>query len=123
MSRLFWLGTGVALTVVVVVKGRRVVRRYAPATLVDQATATAQATGSALSDAASRFLDDFRSARDERAEQLSDSLLARTQGSVDDLRARRDATSRPGAARPGARGPGRHSDLEDTDDDELGYSF
>ena len=119
MSRLFWLGTGVALTVVVVVKGRQIVHRYAPATLVDQATATAQATGARLSEAASAFLDDFRAARDERAEQLSDSLLARTQGSVDDLRARRDA-SRPA---PGHRAPGRHRDLDDPEDDELGYSF
>lgn len=114
MSRLFWLSTGVALTVVVVVKGRQVARRYAPAALVDQATATAQATGVALSEAASKFLDDFRAARDERAEQLSDSLLARTQGSVDDLRARRDASPRP---------HGRHTTLDDPDDDDLGYSF
>lgn len=119
MSRLFWLSTGVALTVVVVVKGRQVARRYAPAALVDQATATAQATGTALSEAASKFLDDFRAARDERAEQLSDSLLARTQGSVDDLRARRDASTRSTDPRP----HGRHSPLDDPEDDDLGYSF
>lgn len=119
MSRLFWLGTGVALTVVVVVKGRQVARRYAPAALVDQASATAQATGVALSEAASRFLDDFRAARDERAEQLSDSLLARGQGSLDDLRARREAAG----SSTGPRGPGRHRDPVDLDEDELGYSF
>lgn len=130
MARLFWVGTGVVLTVVVVIKGRQIIHRYAPAAVVDRASATAAATGSALSEAAGHFLADFRAARDERAAELADALLAPTQGSVDELRARRDAYD--GA--PG-RGAGRHADdattraryapLVDDEsvDDELGYSF
>ena len=130
MARLFWVGTGVVLTVVVVVKGRQVIRQYAPAAVVDRASATAAATGSALSEAAGHFLSDFRAARDERAAQLADALLATTQGSVEDLKARRDAYD----AAPG-HSAGRHSreadiraryaPIEDDDsaDDELGYSF
>lgn len=130
MARLFWVGTGVVLTVVVVVKGRQVIRQYAPAAVVDRASATATATGSALSEAAGHFMADFRAARDERAAQLADALLATTQGSVEDLQARRDAYD----AAPG-RSSGRHSseaatraryaaiDDDDSVDDELGYSF
>lgn len=100
MSRLFWVGTGVVLTVVVIVKGRQIILRYTPAAVADRATATVAATGSALSDAATHFLADFRAARDERAKELADALLAPTQGSVEDLQARRDtysATHRTGA--------------------------
>lgn len=139
MARLFWVGTGVVLTVVVVVKGRQIIHRYAPAAVVDRASASAVSTGAALTDAAGHFLADFRAARDERAAELADALLAQTQGSVEDLRARRDAYD---------AGPGRHSassgpaagssaaarekatraryaplDDDDSDDDELGYSF
>lgn len=130
MARLFWVGTGVALTVVVVVKGRQLIRQYAPAAVVDRASATAAATGSALSEAAGHFLADFRAARDERAAQLEEALLAPTQGSVEDLRARRDAyDAGPGQhtgrhARDAAT-RARYAPLEDDDtvDDELGYSF
>ena len=38
MRRVFWVGVGVAITVVVVVRGKRILARYAPASLVDQAT-------------------------------------------------------------------------------------
>ncbi|SDC22007.1 hypothetical protein SAMN05216410_1412 [Sanguibacter gelidistatuariae] len=144
MARLFWVGTGVALTVVVVIKGRQIIHRYAPAAVVDRATATAAATGSALSDAATHFLSDFRAARDERARELADALLAPTQGSVEDLQARRRAYDADAARDDAGRhGPGRHADDseratraryavdndnapiqdDDSDDDELGYSF
>lgn len=130
MARLFWVGTGVALTVVVVVKGRQVIRQYAPAAVVDRASATAAATGSALSEAAGHFLADFRAARDERAAQLEEALLAPTQGSVEDLRARRDAYDAGPGQRAGrhasdAATRARYAPLEDDDsvDDELGYSF
>ena len=137
MARLFWVGTGVVLTVVVVVKGRQVIRQYAPAAVVDRASATAAATGSALSEAASHLLADFRAARDERAAELAEALLAQTQGSVEDLRARRDAyDARPGrhstksaadttAADRDRATRARYAPLDDDDtvDDELGYSF
>lgn len=131
MARLFWVGTGVVLTVVVVIKGRQIIHRYTPAAVVDRASATAAATGSALSEAAGHFLADFRAARDERAAELADALLAPTQGSVEDLRARRDAY-------PGRQDAGRHAaddteratraryapiEDDDSEDDSLGYSF
>lgn len=135
MARLFWVGTGVVLTVVVVVKGRQIIHRYTPAAVVDRASASAASTGAALSEAAGHFLADFRAARDERAAQLADALLAQTQGSVEDLRARREAyDSGPGrhSAQTGATAADREKatraryaplDDDDSDDDELGYSF
>ena len=130
MARLFWVGTGVALTVVVVVKGRQIVRQYAPAAVVERASETAAATGSALSEAAGHFFTDFRSARDARAAELAQALLAPTQGSVEDLRARRDAADAD-AGHPSGRHAreaatrARYASLDDDDsvDDELGYSF
>ncbi|PFG33082.1 hypothetical protein [Sanguibacter antarcticus] len=117
MARLFWVATGSVATIAVIVKGRAAVRRYAPATLVDRAAATAQSTGETLQDVAGSFLTDFRTARDERAKQLADALLAPTQGTVDDLRERREhAADRATAQRYAA-------DVEDQDDEELGYSF
>ena len=121
MARLFWVATGSVATVVVFVKVRGLVRRYAPATLVDRAAATAQATGENLQEVAGSFLSDFRAARDERAQQLADALLASTQGTVDDLRARRDRASTRENDRATARA--YSTDPEDADDDELGYSF
>ena len=130
MARLFWVGTGVVLTVVVVVKGRQIIRRYTPEAVVDRASATAAATGSALSDAAGHFLEDFRAARDERAAELAAALLAPTQGSVEDLQARRDtydAVPGPSAGRHAREAATRarfaHLDDDDSVDDELGYSF
>jgi hypothetical protein len=121
MARLFWVATGSVATIAVFVKARGAVRRYAPATLVDRATATAQATGENIQTAAGSLLSDFRAARDERAKQLSDALLAPTQGSADDLRSRRDRAQ----ARTGDRETAQAyaADVEDSDDDELGYSF
>ena len=135
MARLFWVGTGVVLTVVVVVKGRQIVHRYAPAAVVDRASASAASTGAALTEAAGHFLADFRAARDERAAQLADALLAQTQGSVEDLRARREAydsgpgrhsaPAEPTAAEREKATRARYAPLvdDDSDDDELGYSF
>ncbi|MEP7763971.1 hypothetical protein [Sanguibacter sp. 25GB23B1] len=121
MARLFWVATGSVATIAVIVKARAAVRRYAPATLVDRATATAQSTSENLHAAAGSLLSDFRAARDEREKQLSDALLAPTQGSTDDLRARRERA----AARAGDRETARTyaADVEDIDDEELGYSF
>lgn len=121
MARLFWVATGSVATVVVLVKVRGLVRRYAPATLVERATATAQATGETVQQAAGSFLSDFRTARDERATQLADALLASTQGTVDDLKARRERASSRERDRSTARAYG--ADLDDAEDDELGYSF
>lgn len=120
MARLFWIATGSAVTVAVIVKGRQVVRRYTPAAVAERATATVEATTANLSDVARHFASDFRAARDERATALADALLARTQGTVEDLRARRDARSgaRDEHATRAAFAPER-----DDDEDDLGYSF
>ncbi|WP_265521281.1 hypothetical protein [Oerskovia flava] len=115
MRRVFWVGVGVAITVVVVVKGRQVVARYAPASLVEQATDQVNGAG----ERATRFVQDFRTefsrARQEREDQLMASLLAEGQEDPETVRARR-ATSAGGRHRAPAQ------DAPD-DEDLLGYSF
>lgn len=123
MARLFWIATGSAVTIAVIVKGRRVVRRYTPAAVAERATATVEATTASLTEVASHFASDFRAARDERAAALADALLARTQGSVEDLRARRDArTPRTNGPDEGAT-RAAFAPEKDDDEDALGYSF
>lgn len=112
MRRVFWIGVGVAITVVVVVRGKRVLARYAPASLVDQANDRIVD----LTDRATRFARDFAEefavARDERERELLAALLAEGQEDPAVVRARR---------------AGRHAatPTDDVDDveDLLGYSF
>ncbi|MBI9115342.1 hypothetical protein [Sanguibacter suaedae] len=118
MARLFWVGTGAALTVAVVLKGRQVARRYAPAALVDRATESVSTGRDALGAAAGGFMVDFRAARDSRAAELEEALLAPTQGTAADLRARRDSSRDRATA---ARYAADHD--QDDDEDTLGYSF
>jgi hypothetical protein len=115
MSRLFWVGTGVALTVFVIVKGRKIVLQYTPEAVAERATAQAADFTSRATEAAGGLWNEFKEAFSEREAELKSSLLAETQGSLADLRARREASKpRPTAA-----------DFPDVDpvEDELGYSF
>ena len=111
MRRVFWVGVGVAVTVVVVVKGRQVVARYAPASLVNQATDQVNTLGEKATSFARTFREEFRTARDAREAELLASLLAEGQPDPQDVRAARAARRE--------RAGGRGSD----DEDLLGYSF
>jgi len=112
MRRVFWVGVGVAITVVVVVKGRQVLSRLAPASLVDQATEQVNGLGEKVVHLARDFRTEFATARDARERELMAALLAEGQEDPAVVRERR-------AARPPAR------PVDDTDDveDLLGYSF
>ncbi|OLT53031.1 hypothetical protein [Cellulosimicrobium sp. CUA-896] len=115
MRRVLWVGVGVAITVVVVVRGRRILARYAPASLVDQATGRVDELGARTLHLAKDLRAEFTAARDARERELMAALLAEGQEDPDAVRARRAG--------------GRHArdagDTGDTDDveDLLGYSF
>lgn len=113
MRRLFWVGVGVAVTVVVYRRGRRLVRQYVPASLADRAEHAASAAGRRAGDAAQEFRARFTEARAAREAELLQALLAEGQADPAETRARR-ATGARGATAAG--GP-------DDDEDELGYSF
>lgn len=104
MRRVVWFSLGVAVTVVVVVRGKRMVARYLPAALVDQATEVA----TDAVDRSARFARDFRTefvrAFADRESELMAGLLA------DDRPAPADR-------------PRRDRDVWDDDEDDLGYSF
>jgi len=119
MRRVFWIGVGVAITVVVVVRGKKVLARYAPASLVDQATEQVNGLGERVVEIARDFRTEFAVARDAREKELMAALLAEGQEAPDAARARR-------ASARHARGSGPGGDpFDDTDDveDLLGYSF
>jgi hypothetical protein len=114
MRRVFWVGVGVAITVVVVVRGKRVLARYAPASLVDRATEQVNGLGERAVHAARDFRTEFAAARDARERELLASLLAEGQEDPDAVQARRGAGRHARAAAP---------DATDDDEDLLGYSF
>lgn len=116
MKRLFWISTGVALTVFVMVKGRKIIAQYTPSALTERVGEQAAELGEQAKDAATGFVADFKAAAKAREQELRDSLLADSQGSLDDLRTRRDEFQR--------RTPRAQDFLDDdSEDDELGYSF
>ena len=79
MRRLFWIGVGIAITVVVYYKGRKVVQRYLPKSVAQRvATASSSAkeqTQSFLRD----FRDEFTQARKAREAELIAALAAKDQ--------------------------------------------
>ncbi|MDO8145048.1 MULTISPECIES: hypothetical protein [unclassified Isoptericola] len=112
--RLFWVGVGVTITVVVIQRGRRLVARYTP----EAVAARAEDLGRDVSRRTGTFLETFRHefsvARESREDELVAALLAEGQPHPDDVdvRARR----------------GRHAAVDPeaatrADEDELGYSF
>lgn len=123
MKRLFWVGTGVALTVFVMVKGRKMVLQYTPEAVAERATQQASEFTARAGSAAGGFLADFKSAFAERESDLMASLLAETQGSVDELRARRAAHSRSKNENTGPHASAADFPDIDPEEQELGYSF
>ena len=123
MKRLFWVSVGVGVTVYVMTKGRKVVKQYAPEAVVERATEQASSVVSVASDAAGGLWSDFKSAFAEREEELRSALLADSQGSVEELKARHAASSKKKAAPSGP--PPSAKDFPDIDpiEQELGYSF
>lgn len=74
IRRLFWVGVGVAVTVVVIRKGRQVIERYTPASLSERAAAAVDDAGVRLNTAARTFRSEFSAARAEREAELMASL-------------------------------------------------
>ncbi|MBO0900383.1 hypothetical protein J1G42_18365 [Cellulomonas sp. zg-ZUI222] len=100
MRRLFWVGVGAALTVVVVRQGRRLVTHYAPAGSTE-AVAGAVRVGQALRAAR----EDFRSGVAEREAELLEALVGDVD--VDTVRSnapRHRAELREAFGRPAAGG-------------------
>jgi hypothetical protein len=123
MKRLFWVGVGVGLTVLVIKRGHELVERYVPA---DAAAAIGTATQ--VTRTARGVWGEFSAGLAEREHELRTALVgdadladvrARGRGAWDDLRgARRPAADRRGRVpSEWAEGP-----LEDPDDDD-GYAF
>jgi hypothetical protein len=74
IRRLFWVGVGVAVTVVVIHKGRQIVARYTPEAVSMRAAAALDDAGTRLNQMAHTFRSDFSTARAEREAELMASL-------------------------------------------------
>ncbi|MFF2451261.1 hypothetical protein [Isoptericola sp. NPDC058082] len=134
MRRLFWVGVGVVVTVVVVQRGRKIVAQYAPEAVVDRAERAAQDAGRRAETFVATFRREFSQARSAREAELTAALLAEGQPDPDDVRASglrpADLRGGPGRARHAAATrdgqPGRYPDAEAeiaADEADLGYSF
>lgn len=88
-ARLFWIGVGVVVTVVVIRRGQRLAAKYTPANMAAAAGAkavdAADAAGVRLARGARGFAGDFRVARAEREAELMASLLSDGDGGTYDL--------------------------------------
>lgn len=127
IRRTFWVGVGVALTVVVVRRGRRIVARYAPEAVVERAERSAQDLGRRAETFVGAFRDEFETARARREAELTAALLAEGQPDPDDVRAsglsaRNLRTGRTAAGRRAGL-PGDVEAEIAADEAELGYSF
>ena len=80
IRRLFWVGVGVAVTVVVIHKGRQIVARYTPEAVSERAAAAVDDAGVRLNRMAHTFRSDFATARAEREAQLMASLRGELPG-------------------------------------------
>jgi hypothetical protein len=126
MRRLFWVGVGVAVTVVVIQRGRKIVAQYAPEAVVDRAGRAAQGAGRRAETFVGTFRREFTQARSAREAELTAALLAEGQPDPDDVRA---SGLRPRDLRPAAPGRARHAAPADpeaeiaADEADLGYSF
>ncbi|CAM3706028.1 hypothetical protein [Isoptericola cucumis] len=130
MRRLFWVGVGVAVTVVVVRKGRQVAARYAPEAVVERAEKAAQDAGRRAETFVGAFRDEFARARERRESELTAALLADGQPDPADVRA---SGLRPGDLRGDRGARARHAARPDdavdptaqieADEADLGYSF
>lgn len=110
MRRLFWIGVGAAVTVVVVVKGRQLVRRFTPEGVAEEVEG--QLTG--LIDQAKSALATFSRASKEREAELTEALLG--EQDVDEARRVRQE-------RKARKAWNFDEDAPSDDEDSLGYSF
>lgn len=115
IRRLFWVGVGVTITVVVIRRGRKIVAQYAPQSVVDRAERLAHDAGQRAETFVGTFRSEFATARAQREAELTAALLAEGQPHPDDVRERR---AQAHAGRHAADAP----DV-DADEAELGYSF
>jgi hypothetical protein len=115
IRRLFWVGVGVTITVVVIRRGKKVVAQYAPQAVVDRAERLAHDAGQRAETFLGAFRSEFSTARAAREAELTAALLADGQPHPDEVRARRAET-------PSGRHAAQATDV-DSDEAELGYSF
>ncbi|WP_418276779.1 hypothetical protein ACNHYB_02415 [Isoptericola jiangsuensis] len=119
IRRLFWVGVGVTITVVVVTKGRRVVARYTPEAVAGRAEELGRDLSRRSGSFVTTFRREFAAARDAREAELVAALLAEGQPHPDDVRAQRAARPRHAA---GQEAPDPEAQTR-ADEAELGYSF
>lgn len=122
IRRLFWVGVGVTVTVVVIRQGRRVVARYTPEAVADRAAELGRTASRRTGTFLGSFRAEFAAARDAREAELVAALLAEGQPHPDDVRSAREASRGRHAARAGDAGADPEAQIE-ADEDELGYSF
>jgi hypothetical protein len=109
IRRLFWVGVGVVVTVVIYRQGRKLVRRYVPASVAERAEQVVHDAAERTQDAVADFRETFTQARARRESELMAALLAEGQ-SPDESRAARFPRVEQ-ARRP------------EDDEAEFGYSF
>jgi hypothetical protein len=80
IRRLFWVGVGVTVTIVVIRKGRQVVARYTPEAVSERAVAAVDDAGARLGTMARTFRTEFTTARAEREAELMASLRGELPG-------------------------------------------
>ena len=80
IRRLFWVGVGVGITVVVIHKGRQIVARYTPEAVSERAAAAVDDAGARLNSMARTFRSEFSTARAEREAELMASLRGELPG-------------------------------------------
>jgi hypothetical protein len=80
IRRLFWVGVGVTVTVVVIYKGRQIVARYTPEAVSERAAAAVDDAGARLGTMARTFRSEFTTARAEREAELMASLRGELPG-------------------------------------------
>lgn len=123
MKRLFWVGVGVGLTVLVIKQGHRLVERYVP-----RDAAAAMTTAARLTRTARGVLDEFAAGLAERESELRlalvgdadlDEVKARGRAAWREMRATKGSAARRDRAVPDSWADGP---LEDPDDDD-GYAF
>jgi hypothetical protein len=119
--RLFWIAVGVVVTVVAYQQGRKLYRRYVPASVADKAEQVVQDAAKRTHSAVAEFRAEFADARERREKELMAALLADGQDSAVQ-HGSETAGVRPGFARRSERGYTDFAD-DDTDEAELGYSF
>lgn len=126
IRRLFWVGVGVTITVVVIRQGRRVVARYTPEAVADRASRLGRAASRRTGTFLSSFRSEFGAARKAREAELVAALLAEGQVHPDEVRAAGRPHGRHAARDGSASSAAATADPEAeiaADEDELGYSF